>query len=228
MADILKQRLIGALLVLSVIIIVAFFLVKNATDNSVGNTPTIQQTEFTTSVESLPIEVADVAQETLVDPHSLIQEEPASALIVESKPNQISIPAVKKILDKEVDAIETKVTAKLAEESEKVAKIIEPVKPVEMVKQVEKALAKQVDKVTVNKEQWLIQLASFSQKPNAIALQSKVKKLGLTANIEHAGAVYRVQVGPEDSREVAEKLAAKLADELKLKPQILTIKPNIN
>ena len=108
------------------------------------------------------------------------------------------------------------------EKSEKIADIVEAEKPVE------KELVKQAEEIVINKEQWLIQLASFSQKPNAIALQSKVKQLGLTANIEHVGTVYRVRIGPESSRAAAEELVAKLADELKLEPQILTVKPDSN
>lgn len=222
MADILKQRLIGALLVLSVIIIVAFFLVKNATNNTANDVSITKQPEFITSVESLPVEVAEVVQETLVDPHKLVEKELSPIVVAESNPNEIPIPAEKTASNLEAEMIETTAHTKLAEKSEKIAEIVQSEKPMET------ELIKQAEKVVLNKEQWLIQLASFSQKPNAIALQSKVKQLGFAANIEHVGTVYRVRIGPESSRAAAEKLVAKLADELKLKPQILTVKPESN
>ncbi len=224
MADLLKQRLIGALLVLSVIIFIAVSLVKNATDNTPDDSRPVSQPEFTTSVESLPVEVADVSQEALVDPHGIEKEQ--TTAVVEPVAIQDITSTVKATLNDTAAAIdkkaEEKLEAELVEKNDITAKVVESVKPVA------KILPKQVEKVISNKEQWLIQLASFSQKPNAIALQSKVKQLGLNANIEHVGTVYRVQVGPESSREAAEKLAAKLAGQLKLKPQILTVKPNNN
>ncbi len=222
MADLLKQRLIGALLVLSIIIIVAFFLVKNATNNAADDVSITKKTEFTSSVESLPVEVAEVDQETLVDPHGLAQKELSPVVAAESNPNEIAIPAEKAVSTLEAEIIKATADTKLAEKSEKITDIVKPEKPVET------ELVKQAEKVVSNKEQWLIQLASFSQKPNAIALQSKVKQLGLTANIEHVGTVYRVRIGPESSRAAAEELVAKLADELKLEPQILTVKPDSN
>lgn len=226
MADLLKQRLIGALLVLSIIIFIAVYLVNNATDNDPSAASTIKQPEFTTSVESLPVETADVVEEALVDPHDLQQK--VTTAVVESAPIQEITSTVKATVNETVATIEKKADEKvqvvLVEKRKAIEKVTEPTKPVAKVepKQVEKVEAK------VNKEQWLIQLASFSQKPNALALQAKVKQLGLTANIEHVGSVYRVQVGPESNRDSAEKLAAKLASELKLKPQILTLKPNNN
>jgi cell division septation protein DedD len=219
MPQLLKQRLIGALLVLFVIIFVALYLVNNATNNNPDNAPPIEQPEFTTSVESLSVETSDVTEEALVDPHDL-EQKPTTA-VVQSVPSQITSTA-KEAINETAGIIEKKVEAALVEKEKLIEKVAESVKPVATV------TPKQAQKVEANTEQWLIQLASFSQKPNAIALQSKVKQLGLTANIEHVGSVYRVQVGPESSRESAEKLAAKLANDLKLKPQVLTLKPNNN
>ncbi len=64
---------------------------------------------------------------------------------------------------------------------------------------------------------WVVQLGSFSREANATALRDKVRALGYAAFVQAAktpkGTTYRVRVGPELERARAEKLR----DELKHK-----------
>jgi DedD protein len=68
---------------------------------------------------------------------------------------------------------------------------------------------------------WAIQVAAFGEKAKALALQEKLLTSNLSAFTERSGngdkAVYRVKVGPELKRENADKLRDKIETEHGLK-----------
>lgn len=68
---------------------------------------------------------------------------------------------------------------------------------------------------------WIVQLASLSSKDNAMALRERLRGLGYTAFVEEAktakGTLYRVRVGPELERANAEKLRDRLQEQVDLK-----------
>lgn len=73
MTDIIKQRLIGALLLLTVIVLLAAFLVNSASqgdaEKNISEPP--KAPSFISSIEPMPVEKVDVEQEVLLDPHKL-------------------------------------------------------------------------------------------------------------------------------------------------------------
>lgn len=68
---------------------------------------------------------------------------------------------------------------------------------------------------------WVVQVGSFSSEPNARALRDKLRKMGYACFVEAVkskhGTVYRVRVGPELTRTSAEKLRDQLARKAKVK-----------
>ena len=68
---------------------------------------------------------------------------------------------------------------------------------------------------------WAVQVAAFGEKGKAVALQEKLLASNLTAFTEQSGKgnkiLYRVKVGPELEREKAEKLRDKIEKEHGLK-----------
>jgi DedD protein len=62
-----------------------------------------------------------------------------------------------------------------------------------------------------------VQLASFSKVDNAESLRDKLNAKGYKAYVKSAGAVTRVYVGPQPSREEAERVLKKLLSDTKLK-----------
>ena len=68
---------------------------------------------------------------------------------------------------------------------------------------------------------WVVQVGSFSSSRNAQALRDKLRKQGHASFVETtksaSGAVYRVRVGPVVSRASAEQLNKKLAETAGLK-----------
>lgn len=68
---------------------------------------------------------------------------------------------------------------------------------------------------------WVVQLASLASKDNALALQERLRGMGYTAFVEEAktaqGVLFRVRVGPELERANAEKLRDRLDQQVQLK-----------
>lgn len=68
---------------------------------------------------------------------------------------------------------------------------------------------------------WVVQVGSFSNSANALKLRDKLRAKGFTAfveKLENDGTIaYRVRVGPELKREIAESLRDKLQNRMKLK-----------
>ena len=67
---------------------------------------------------------------------------------------------------------------------------------------------------------WVVQVGSFSKQANAEQLRDKLRKLGMASfvvtGVSDSQTVYRVRVGPEVNREDAEKLQAKIKQKTKL------------
>lgn len=76
---------------------------------------------------------------------------------------------------------------------------------------------------------WAVQVAAFGEKGKALALQEKLLASDLSAFTERFGnndkSVYRVKVGPELKRESAEKLRDKIEKEHGLKGSFVTKHP---
>lgn len=76
---------------------------------------------------------------------------------------------------------------------------------------------------------WAIQVAAFGEKGKALALQEKLLASNLSAFTEQSGGgnkiVYRVKVGPELKRENADKLRDKIEKEHGLKGSFVTKHP---
>jgi DedD protein len=72
---------------------------------------------------------------------------------------------------------------------------------------------------------WVVQVGSFSQQTNAISLRDRLKKSGYQVSMQEAkgtdGHVYRVLIGPVTERGAAEKLRDKLAREQQVKGMVL-------
>lgn len=70
-------------------------------------------------------------------------------------------------------------------------------------------------------EAWALQLGSFTSSVNALALQEKARKAGFRAYVEKVkgeqGTSYRVRIGPESSRERADALREQVQAKLKMK-----------
>lgn len=68
---------------------------------------------------------------------------------------------------------------------------------------------------------WVVQLAALSKQDNALALRERLRTLGYTAFVEEIktakGMQYRVRVGPELERANADNLRNRLEEQVKIK-----------
>ncbi len=76
-------------------------------------------------------------------------------------------------------------------------------------------------KPTQDSTAWVVQVGSFSNSTNALKLRDKLRAKGFTAFVEKlesdGSTTYRVRVGPELKREIADTLRDKLQNQMKLK-----------
>jgi DedD protein len=76
---------------------------------------------------------------------------------------------------------------------------------------------------------WVVQVGSFSDKKNADALAATLKKAGFTAFVDpgtnNKTEIYRVKIGPELSKEKADKLAITIKEKQKLTKAIVVQYP---
>ncbi len=67
---------------------------------------------------------------------------------------------------------------------------------------------------------WVVQVGSFSKKANAEQLRDELRKMGMASfvatGLSNKKKVYRVRVGPEINRADAEKIKAKIKEKTKL------------
>lgn len=237
MADITKQRLIGALLVLTVILITALVLVENANEN-IDETNEIVLPKFESSIETTESEIIDSQQEALIDPHGLgsdvaaaIENETLREAVsgkVESAVNMTKAEIIGSDSPAEIvsmDEPKSEPVAKKVVVKKIVAPKSEPVVNPPVVNSDQPAPS---NKVKVLPSQWTIQLASFSVKDNAQSLQNKLKKLGLQADIQGAvnsqgKMIYRVRIGPESNRQQVDTIVTKVKRHFQLNPQIIKL-----
>ena len=76
---------------------------------------------------------------------------------------------------------------------------------------------------------WVLQLASFTVKDNAEALNSQAHKMGYKTVIESSrntkGIIYRVRLLPMGDKAAVEKMSVELDKKLNLATQIMQYKP---
>lgn len=194
-----QQRLLGAVLLLCLIGVIAWFLL----DTVERNQPQPQQEApivFDSVIEPIEEKVEPV-EEALVDPEQL--GEVAAEIPEPLQPG----------------------TEQLAE-TEAPAPAPEPEPEPQQENKTESPTSATGSTV---QPQWVLQLASFSKKQNADALHAQLEQLGhdpMIETVNSAGTlIYRVRLKPVSDREKLEQTAKILSDKLKLNPQILQHQP---
>ena len=198
----IKQRLVGAVVLVSLAVIFIPMLLDGGENSSMprfgSNIP--QQPEF--DFEPLEIPLQSPAAET-ERPQVIDKPEQSTPPVASAPPKASSEPApVKPVPDKPLVA-----------------------KP-EPTREAPKEAADAI-KPTANGEPiaWVLQVGSFSQSANALALRDKLRQNGFTAFVEKyrdaGNTSYRVRVGPELKRETIEKQQGQIEAKLKLKGIIM-------
>ena len=104
-------------------------------------------------------------------------------------------------------------------------KVVEPETPVAIAPPVSKpepvVKKPEIKPEVVSKSGFVVQVGSFSQRQNALVLSDKLEASGYPAFVEsgksNSKSIYRVKVGPKATRSGADQLRQKLLDNEKLK-----------
>lgn len=93
-------------------------------------------------------------------------------------------------------------------------------------KQKDTARQPKADKKASSPKAWVVQVGSFGNRANALALQKKLRKHKFPAFVEFVknrnGSVYRVRVGPEAKRAKAEKVMHAILKKLEIKGVVMS------
>lgn len=193
----LKERLVGA----AVIVIVAVIFIPMLLDNSENKEVVITRTNIPPVPESIPEPPQEnefssriVPLKKEAPPTGMVKTEPEAepAPTAESEPEKVT-----KEKDKTVSTVNTRGQTPTAA-------VIENEEPV----------------TGVGLSAWVVQLGSFSSKENAENLNKQLRDAGFRAFVEPLKqkntVSYRVRVGPELKRSDAEAINTKIKTEMKL------------
>lgn len=195
----LKQRLVGAVILVALAVILLPMLLSDEDENqmplfgtNIPEQPKVLTDMAQLSPENFPERPAYQPLRTMVDEHNAKASDTP-----ESSPEKKPLP------DED---------AKLAATTPKVEQITRPTKAQDQEK-----------KNTAHA--WVVQVGSFSQADNALALRNKLRKKQFPAFVEAIttpeGKIYRVRVGPEVQQRSANKLQRRLKKEMAMKGLVM-------
>lgn len=204
----LKQRLIGAAVIIALaVIFVPMILDGSGRQESVALNMEIPP-EPTFSFES------DLSSPKELDDIPPIEKPKAKLPKAQEPKAQEPKPTVTEVEPKKPEKVQNKTTAPAAKQVDKV----------KVVKATEDHI-----KTDPKLSGWAVQVAAFGEKGKALALQEKLLAGKMSAFTEQSGSgnklIYRVKVGPELKRENAEKLRDKIEKEHGLKGSFVTKHP---
>ncbi len=220
MADILKQRLVGALILVSAVIGLAIFLVTSAHNNSPDKKQTVSpENDFVSSISAVePVEVLEADTEVLVDPQNLQNDDAQlpEKTVNKSDISNSAVQASSDLDNKQKETVTPQVNNDVKTDSPTENKNITSAAKTELS-------TPQDDK------QFVIQVASFSKKTNALALKNKLSELGLNSHIENVSnnnkTIFRVRIGPEQGQNHVDTIVTKIKTSLNLQPQVINYQP---
>jgi len=208
MDQMLKQRLIGAIVIIALAVIFIPMILEGPDDKLSPRTqsmPPPPAIDYQTEVE-LPVPAT-----------SSESSEVPSADVPEQEVTALPEPAIPQ---SEAAATPVQTPVKQPEPAEKPP---EPKPAVAKQPPAEKTPPKTVS--TAGQGGWILQVGSFTQQANALSLRDRLKKSGYQVSVQVAksadGSIHRVLVGPVSDRPAADKLRDKLAREQKLTAMVL-------
>jgi DedD protein len=216
----LKQRLIGAAILIALAVIFIPMLLEGPKEND----PVSMQIEIpakpayeipnrlakppaTAETEAAPVAGPETSAQPVLQPPTVIIPPAASTSDVAPVPAD---DAGEKVAAPEPPAVKSEM-------------------PKESVPAVETAKTEtvvQAEKIIASDKGFVVQVGSFSQRENAVILSDKLMAAGFPAFVESGkskdASIYRVKVGPQATREAADKLRQRLQDEQRLKGIIVS------
>jgi DedD protein len=207
MDQMLKQRLIGAIVIISLAVIFIPMILEGP-DNELSprsqDIPPPPKIDYQAEVE-LP--VPSESPEPAESPDATITEQEVSAIPGSSVSQPEAVTSQAEVPPVHAEPVESEKTPK----------------PV-VVKQPSSSTPPK-NATASTQGGWILQVGSFSQQANALSLRDRLKKSGYQVAVLDVkgagGTIHRVLIGPVSDRQAAEKLRDKLAREQKLTAMVL-------
>ncbi len=193
----LKQRLVGAVVLVSLAVIFIPVILEGPDDEWEPRTQTIPQPPQLDFHAGMDLPLPDTEDESDAGPAEATPGQAEPARVQEDSRDATPVPA-----------------STISEP----APVTTPAKATTPAAREEPAPASLADG-------WYAQVGSFSQQANAVRLRDRLTKSGYSAHLQQTdsgkGSSYRVLAGPEQGREDAEKLLRKLIKDLRLNKGIV-------
>ncbi|WP_455211655.1 SPOR domain-containing protein [Kaarinaea lacus] len=226
----LKQRLVGAIVLISLAVIFLPMLFtgkgeqEQKFESSIPAEPVYEIKSPRVSVP-LPLPAKTLEKVPLREPvvkEELVQATPDSSAIAENTESQTPItqkPITEK--PKAEKSVQQPDLQKKLPANTPPAEVVATAKPAAQASAAkETSLPPTVEIKPNNITGWVVQVGSFSQESNAEKLRDKLRKMGLASfvvtGMSNNKKVYRVRVGPEIERAEAERIQAKIKEKTKL------------
>ncbi|VAW89000.1 hypothetical protein MNBD_GAMMA18-2192 [hydrothermal vent metagenome] len=194
----IKQRIVGAVILVSIAVIVLPMILSESGEREISSSNIPQKPENWVKTEIIPLEI-----KKLPDPADSVQRR------VDQKSNSAESANIKEpseiIMASPVEEAVTAPEAKpvVKPKPPKTVSPREPKKP----------------EVIATVSGWVVQVGSFSSQSNAMALRDKLEASGFNTFVERVDGnniVYRVRVGPEIKKAQAQVVKAALKEKMAL------------
>lgn len=209
MDQMLKQRLIGAIVIISLAVIFVPMILEGPDDELSPRTQDMPPPPTIDYQAEVDLPVPDESPEPAGSPAASVTEQEVSAIPEPAAPQAEAAASPAEAPVKQPEPVESATTPKPA--------VVKQSPP--------KAAVKTAAVPAITPGTWNLQVGSFSQQANATSLRDRLKKSGYQASMQELkganGPVYRVLIGPVSDRQAAEKLRNKLAREQKLTAMVL-------
>ncbi|WP_421863619.1 SPOR domain-containing protein [Motiliproteus sp.] len=202
-----KERLLGGLLLLAIAVIFLPMIFDGAG---------LKQGRLQSVVPEAPAPIEIVHYQPVNQPN------PDTSELAEPQPTPVqSLPEPPEAIEAVEDVSKQAGPSSAAEKVEgQTSKPVEPAKPVSTIAKEKPVLDQQGVPVG-----WTLQLASFKERANAVALQQKLIQRGYKAYIRQKGPLSKVFVGPDNQKSRIEQLKQQLKREVKLDGLVLRYRP---
>ncbi len=194
----LKERLVGAAVLVAVAVIFIPIIFTDSQDTEVilgSNIPEKPESNFNSRI----VPVVESDDEPSSAPNDLEKVESENIESGKSQ-NDAMVTEQKVVAEKVISASENKAEKQAIEQKQ--------------------ATTEAEGSTTVGLSAWIVQLGSFTEEDNAQSLNTKLRKAGYPSFVEpikkDEKVSYRVRVGPEIKRSEADALLKKLKDKMQL------------
>jgi DedD protein len=195
----LKERLVGAAVLVAVAVIFIPIIFTDSQDTEVilgSNIPEKPETNFNSRI----VPVIESDDEPSSAPTDLENVESENIESGKSQKNDALVTEQKVVAEKVISASENNADKQAIEQKQ--------------------ATTEAAGSTTVGLSAWIVQLGSFTEEDNAQSLNTKLRQAGYPSFVEPVkkdGKIsYRVRVGPEIKRSEADALLKKLKDKMRL------------